>query len=197
VIVTTGTTQSVASWHPPPQGQWTYADYLHQPDNGFRYEVLAGDLYMSPAPSPRHQWAVSVLMVALANFLTEQNLGKAFTSPIDVILDDETVVQPDLVVLLSQRLGIISETGIAGSPDLLIEVLSPATESLDRRRKFDLYLRHGVREYWIVDVAGQVIEVYVSRGEAYSLLAKYAPGQLVASELLPGFSIDPARVFTL
>jgi Uma2 family endonuclease len=197
MTMSTSTSQPVTTWRPPLQGKWTYADYLHQPDNGFRYEILAGDLYMSPAPSPRHQWAVSVLMVALANFLTEKSLGKVFTSPIDVILDEDTVVQPDLVVLLSQRLGIISETGIAGSPDMLIEVLSPATESLDRRRKFDLYFRHGVREYWIVDVSAQVIEVYVLRGEAYSLLAKYTPGGPVASEVLPGFSIDPARVFTL
>jgi Uma2 family endonuclease len=193
----TSASHPVSTWRPPPQGEWTYADYLHQPDNGYRYEVLAGDLHMSPAPSSRHQWAVSVILLAIGGFLKQEGLGRVFTSPFDVKLSEETLVQPDVVVVLNDRAQIIVEHGIEGSPDLLVEVLSPSTEVTDRRKKFDIYLRHGIREYWIVDLSAKTVEVYVLRTDNYALLAKFERGQMLTSEVLPGFALDTTEVFTL
>jgi Uma2 family endonuclease len=192
-----GTSKPSTTWRPPPQGAWKYTDYLHLPDNGFRYELLEGDLYMSPAPSPRHQLVLNAVNYAIMTWLRAENRGKIIPAPVDVWLDDNTLVQPDLVVVLQGRLHIVTETVIKGSPDLAVETLSPSTERNDRGRKFVLYARYGVKEYWIVDAEAQAIEVHVLRGEAYSLLAKFKRDQKLESEVLLGFSLDPAEVFTV
>ncbi len=123
------------------------------PGDRNRREILGGDLYVAPAPSPSHQRAVVnlTLRLGLGNYLGTRGSGGLYCSPIDVVLSDTDVVQPDLVFVSAGRMHIVTSTAIQGVPDLVIEVLSPSTERVDRGRKMQTYARAGVREYWIAD----------------------------------------------
>lgn len=182
---------------PPPQGQWTFADYAGLPDNGFRYEVIHGGLYMSPASRPRHQRAVTRLAHALGTHLERHPIGEVYVAPIDVILPDlAEPVQPDVIFVAAERQAIVSDSRVEAAPDLVVEVLSKATARRDRTLKFALYAQAGVREYWIVDAepATRSIEVYVLRGDAYALAGAFGPGETVGSEVLPGCGVAVDRV---
>ena len=175
---------------PPPQGQWTYEDYTRLPDNGMRYEVIKGALYMSPAPSPKHQSIIAALYGYLWDYLKNQPVGKVFFAPIDVKLPDlATPVQPDLLFIASERLSIIKENFIEGVPDLIVEVLSPSNPTHDRNTKFRAYALAGVREYWIVDPEVRTIEINVLRGQAYAPLGSFGVDEQTRSEVLADFSV--------
>lgn len=175
---------------PPPQGEWTYADYARLPDNHFRYEVIHGELHMSPAPTPMHQDIVTMLAFWLIQHVRQHNLGKVYVSPIDVHLGDlATPVQPDAIFILQEKLNIVTRKMVDGAPDLVIEVLSPGTAQYDRTTKFHLYAEAGVREYWLADPDACAIEVYVLRGHAYALLAQFQQDDVLTSELLPDLAI--------
>jgi Uma2 family endonuclease len=176
---------SARSW-PPAQGDWTYEDYNRLPDNGFRYEVIDGELFMSPAPNPHHQTIAGEIFFALMKLAKEQNLGRVLSAPVDVVLSDiGTPVQPDVIFIRQERLDIIGERKIDGAPDLVVEVLSPGTEQYDRQTKYTLYARAGVPEYWLVDPKSCTIEVHVLRGQAYAPLGTFGPEATIQSELLP------------
>ena len=180
---------------PPPQGEWTYADYARLPDNGMRYEVIQGELYMVPAPRPKHQRAVASLYGRLWEYLQRQPAGEAFFSPIDVILSDlATPVQPDMLFIANDRLHIIKEDSIEGAPDLIVEVISPGNPMHDRRTKFQLYARAGVREYWIVDPEARTIDIYVLRGQAYAPLGSFGPEEYTCSEVLADFAVGVSEI---
>ena len=115
-------------------------------------EVIDDVLYMSPAPTPFHQLAIGNLHLALATFVQERKLGTVFLSPIDVYLDeDHNAVQPDLLFVSKENKLVVARDGLHGSPDLVIEVLSPTNAKHDTMRKKALYEKFGVKEYWIVD----------------------------------------------
>ncbi len=179
----------------PPQGQWTYEDYKRLPDDGWRYEVIEGELHMAPAPRPRHQRVIFALSGLLWDYLRRNPLGQAFVAPIDVLLPGlASPVQPDILFIAGERLDIVKEEFIEGPPDLIIEVLSPSNWLDDRRTKFRLYARAGVREYWIVDLEQRTIEVFARRGHSFALLNRYEPGDTVRSEVLPGFEVAVSEV---
>jgi len=137
------------------------------PADGRRYELHEGGLSVTPAPSPRHQRVIRKLLVALNQHVEARGLGEVFVAPIDCILSDTTVVQPDIVYLESQRRAAVSARGIEGPPTLVVEIISPSTAEIDRRTKFQLYARHEVPYYWIVDPDARSIEGYVLTGGAY------------------------------
>jgi Uma2 family endonuclease len=143
----------------PPQGRWTYADYAALPDDGNRYEIIAGVLYMTPAPGTGHQSVSARLVTFLVTHVEFAGLGRVFAAPVDVELAPDTVVQPDIVVILSANLDRITPSRIIGAPDLVVEILSPGTAGYDRREKQDAYARAGVGEYWIVDPGAQTVEL--------------------------------------
>ena len=143
----------------PPQGRWTYADYAALPDDGNRYEIIAGVLYMTPAPGTGHQSVSARLVTFLVTHVEFAGLGRVFAAPVDVELAPDTVVQPDIVVVLSANLDHITPSRIIGAPDLVVEILSPGTAGYDRREKQDAYARAGVGEYWIVDPGAQTVEL--------------------------------------
>lgn len=175
----------------PPQGEWTYDDYARLPNDGWKYEVMRGELYMSPAPSPRHQRAVLRLSAEMERFVNLHQLGEVYISPIDVILPRNlgTPVQPDILFIRNDNLGIIGETTIDGVPDLVIEILSPSNWVDDRRVKFSVYAEAGIEEYWIVDPKAVTVEVYRLQGDRYELIESYGPGDVVSSIALDGFSV--------
>ena len=181
----------------PPQGQWTYEDYLRLPDDGRRYEVLRGVLYVSAAPNPLHQIVLRNFVRLLLLFLEEKPVGELLFAPVDLILpaDLATPVQPDLFFITAERSWIVTDRTIEGSPDLILEVLSPWTRNLDRKYKFSTYAEAGVREYWLADPLAQTVEVFVLRNGAYSLLGKFERGEKLRSEVIPDFEPPLDKIF--
>jgi len=145
---------------------------------------------MAPAPRPRHQRVVFALSGLLWDHLRHNPLGQAFAAPIDVLLPGlASPVQPDVLFIANERLDTVKEEFIEGPPDLVIEVLSPSNWLDDRRIKFHLYARAGVREYWIVDLERRMIEVFALRGHSFALLDRYEAGETARSQVLPDFEV--------
>jgi Uma2 family endonuclease len=169
----------------------TYADYAALPDDGRRYELHEGELSVTPSPGTRHKRVKVNLFDILLHHARAHRLGELFDAPTDVILSDRTVVQPDIVFVDMQHASQISERGIEGAPTLAIEVLSPSSERIDRRRKLQLYADHRVPWYWIVDPSARGIEAYALAERAYRAvghLAGEAPAALPPFDDLP---LDP------
>ncbi len=151
----------------PPAGEiiLTYDDYAELPNDGKRYEIIEGDLFVSPAPRPKHQKATGNLCGILFVCLQDHPVGDIYLAPIDLILSQTNVVQPDLLFLGNEKLHLVSERGIEGPPDLIVEVLSPTTEKTDRAIKSRLYAHFGVPHYWLIDPVEKRLEMFrLSRG---------------------------------
>ncbi len=175
---------------PPPQGEWTYEDWLRLPNDGWQYQVIKGVLYMNPAPAIIHQRVSRNLEFAFLLFTTERQSGEIFDAPTDVYLPrQDTPVQPDLLFISAERRDIIGERGVEGAPDLVVEILSRRTWWQDRRVKQPLYEETGVRECWIVDPKAKTIEVYVLQEGQYALLGQWESGETARSEILIGFEV--------
>lgn len=179
----------------PPQGQWTYADYAALPDDGRRYEIIDGVLYVAPSPRRAHQAANRWFVYYLTEHVQRAGLGEVFGAPFDVELSPNTVVQPDVVVVLQENASIITDTHIVGAPDLVVEVASPGSVGYDRRIKQDAYVRTGVREYWYADPAARTIEVLVLEGDRYSSAGVFVDRSRLLSRVLPGFPVRVEQFF--
>lgn len=147
----------------------TYADYIQIPEDGMLHEIIDGAHYMNPAPSIYHQIIAKRLFLALHSQLEPSNKGVVFFAPCDVQLSPHDIVQPDIVVVLSKHMHIITPTKIKGTPDLVIEILSPSTEERDRQLKKDQYLAAGVPEYWIVDPFEHTVDQLALENGEYKL----------------------------
>ncbi|MBI2154339.1 MAG: Uma2 family endonuclease [Candidatus Rokubacteria bacterium] len=160
----------------PPAGKivLTYEDYCLLPDDGRRYEILDGELYMTPSPSRAHQRFALNLLVALHAFVTRHDSGEVFVAPFDVILAKTTVVVPDLVFVRRERLDIVTNRGIEGAPDLVVEILSPDSARRDRVEKAQLYARYDVPHYWLVDPEARAIEAFELAEGQYRRTARLA-----------------------
>jgi Uma2 family endonuclease len=169
--------------------RFTYSDYLNLPEES-RYEILDGDLIMSPSPTARHQEAVLALAEIFRAFVREHSLGRVFVAPLDVVLSDTDVVQPDVLFVSRDRERIIEERGVMGAPDMVVEVLSPATAERDRTVKAKLYARAGVKELWLVDPETKTIEVLVNGSNGFTRLAIEVAGGSAASVNLPGLTVS-------
>ena len=138
---------------PLPQITWDHVQQL--PDDGNRYEAIGGELYVTPAPSVRHQRVLKRLYNALERILEEPRLGEVLFAPLGVRFPATGEgVQPDLLFVSNERRDIVASDELKGAPDLVIEILSPTTAGRDTGLKRVLYERQGVAEYWIVDPAG-------------------------------------------
>lgn len=173
----------------------TYKDYEALPADGRRYELHEGELSMTPAPSPQHQEVIRNLLVALHLHVEARGLGKALCTPIDCILSDTTIVQPDIVYVESRRLSAISRRGIEGPPTLVVEVLSPTTTQIDRGVKFQLYARYEVPYYWIVDLDARTVEAYVLTGGTYQLTVRATGADPVSLPPLTDLGLVPATLW--
>ena len=167
--------------------KYTYADYLETSDDE-RYELLHGALVMAPAPREIHQSILGRLHIDMGVFLDEHNLGYIYFSPFDVVLSDENVVQPDLLFISNERAHSITPDNIQGAPDLVVEILSPATAERDRTVKFELYAEHGVQEYWIVDPDARSITVFLLNEGEFEEVDTYSEGETLTSPMLAGFT---------
>jgi Uma2 family endonuclease len=173
----------------------TYADLVALPADGKRYELHEGEIYVTATPRPRHQQVIGNLYLIIAEHVRRLGLGEVFLSPIDVILADVTVVEPDLIYLDAGWMERVSDRGIEGAPTLAIEVLSPSTASADRGVKRQLSAKYGVPHYWIVDPEGRGIETYRLTGQAYEAGPRLEGTTPAALPPFPDLLLDPAAVW--
>jgi len=182
---------------------YSYTDYLSWPEwpEGERYELIHGEAFaMSPAPRLAHQTVSGEMQRQIGNALKDDPCH-VFAAPTDVKLspaeEDErpTVVQPDLLVACAEHL--FTDRGIEGSPELVIEILSPESGYADRKRKFAVYERYGVVEYWIVDIDERLVEVYHRDAATGSFrrIDVYGPHNSVTSLVVPAVTVDLSLVF--
>lgn len=159
----------------------TYNDYASL-DDGKRYELVDGVLeLMSPSPTPSHQMVSSEILRKLLNSCEENYM--IFYAPIDLILSDTMVRQPDLVLVHRDRFSkIVKKRGIVGTPDLVIEILSPSSVKRDKESKLETYERFSIPEYWIVDPNNRCIEQYLLSGEQYTLPTVYEEDDRIQSD---------------
>ena len=175
--------------------RFTYEDYLRLPDDGKQYQIVGGELYMSPAPVPYHQRILLNLSMVLQHFVAERDLGSVWIAPCDIVLSDEDVVEPDLFFISKEREDIVGDTYIEEAPDLAVEILSPSTSKLDRTIKMRLYERSGVREYWVVDPERKRIEVLNLTDRGYLRAGIYGAEEHLESVLLNGLMVNVSEVF--
>lgn len=173
---------------------WTYDELATElAETNQPTELWDGELIMTPAPAPKHQTVVFRLGRDLDDFVSERELGQVFLSPIDVVLSQRRVVQPDIIYISKANQHII-QNQIRGVPDLIVEVVSPGSWRRDHIEKKALYEQYGVREYWIVDPEAETIEVWALRARSYELVGRFGRSEKARSELLAGFEVDAAEL---
>ncbi len=174
--------------------RYTYEDYLKTPDD-VRYELIEGELIMTPAPDIEHQKISSELEYQMMRFVKENNLGRVFDAPCDVYLDQENIVQPDILFVSKERFNIIGEKNIQGAPDLVVEIVSESNAYRDVIQKKRLYARFGVKEYWLVVPGEKMIEVYNLDKQGYRLSQTCLVGDTLESQVLKGFKPELREIF--
>jgi Uma2 family endonuclease len=179
----------------PAALKFTYSELQALPDDRLRHELIEGDLYMTPAPGYRHQNCLGNVFVRLDAWVRQHKLGKVLIAPFDVVLSATNVVQPDLLFIASANAGRLSERGIDGPPDIVVEIRSPSTEHLDMDLKKKLYARFGVPEYWIIDPAASRVEIYRLTPDGYDLVGLYESGFTFSAPSLPGLALSVDDLF--
>jgi len=172
---------------------YTIDDLKDLPRDGRRYEVIGGELVMTPSPSSRHQLVSSRLNWILRSFLATTPLGEVFSAPYDVVLGTHDILEPDLLVILNEQSDLVTDLHVVGAPALVIEIISPSTRSMDRVRKSATYADNGVQEYWIVDPDTESILAQKLVNGVYQPLPE--GDGLICSEVVAGLVVDPREVF--
>lgn len=175
--------------------RWSYADLERLPEDGRRYEIYDGELCEVPAPIPRHQRVA----YKIANVLDEYERaagGVMLISPVDIVLDEHNVVQPDVVFFAAERAHLVDmRKATRYPPDLAVEVLSPSTVQTDRGKKLRLLARYGVREYWLIDPNENTIERLALTDGAYVVDGIVSEREVMTSRVLPELTFPATRVF--
>ncbi|MGN6104795.1 MAG: Uma2 family endonuclease [Kofleriaceae bacterium] len=170
---------------------WTYDDLvaLGDPAHGERYEIFDGELVVSPAPSLWHQEVLKRLFLRFHAELEATRLARVYFAPLDVILSPTRVVEPDLLIVRTERQHILANRGVTAAPDLVVEIVSPSNSQHDRVRKRRFYAGNSIREYWVVDPEDHTIEVLalIDGGLTYRQVGWYATGDRARSV---GFDLE-------
>ncbi len=180
---------------PPGRIKLTYEDYVELPDDGRRYEILDGELEVSPAPAPLHQRVSQNLSSALHVHVRERKLGRVYSAPIDIILAPTTVVQPDVVFVSSGREAMVTKRAVEGPPELVVEILSPWSVRRDRVAKAAIYARFGIGHYWLLDPEAHTFEVYEAEGAEYRLAARHGVCGTMRTPFFPDLELDLGLVW--
>ena len=138
---------------------WTYDEYARLPDDGDRYEVIQGEVCVTPGPRPRHQWVSARLQRLLGDYVEAHGLG-VILDDVDLLFSSGEFLRPDLLWVPRDRLAGITTRGVECAPGLVVEVLSPGSESVDRGKKPGRYAELGVPEYWLADPQRNVLELF-------------------------------------
>lgn len=173
----------------------TAADFAKLPEGPPYYQLINGDLYMSPSPRRKHQKILIKLINRIGNYLEGNNIGEAYIAPSDVAINDDNVYNPDIYFVSNARRNQLTEQGCDGAPDLVVEVLSKSTARLDLGPKREVYAEAGVIEMWIISPSAQTIDIWRLQEDATKPAQKFTAKDSLASPLLPGLTIDLAEVF--
>lgn len=196
VIIKGVVTENWSRIMPKSKIRFTYRDYKSLPESETkRYELLEGELVMVPSPTTYHQRISWNLEHVLGDFVHRHNLGFIYHAPLDVVFSEEDVAQPDIFIISKKRLEIVAKENIRGAPDLIIEILSPATAERDRTYKRTLYARHGVKEYWIADPENKSVEVMTLGKKGFDTVQVYKTREHLSSPLLEALSLDVEEIF--
>lgn len=167
----------------------TYEDYVTLPDDGRRHEILDGELAVGPSPSSAHQFVSYELVLALRTFVRARRLGRIWYAPLDLIFEPTVIMQPDIFFVSNARSAIVTKRGVEGAPDLVIEILSESTAARDRGVKKQIYARHRVPRYWLIDVDRQTLEIFALGAADYDLAAKYVGDETARFDVPDGFEL--------
>lgn len=178
----------------PVDTRLTYDDLASIPYDGRRHEIITGEHFVTAAPLKRHQLAVQNIAFAFESFVRPRKLGCVFGCPVDVVLSEYNVVEPDVIVILNDRLPQYNERNFQGAPNIVVEVLSESTVRRDRGEKLKLYAKHGVQEYWIADADTRSVEVYCFHQGSHAPKLFHA-GDVLTSCVLPGFQLPVSEIF--
>jgi len=162
---------------------------------GAPYQLIGGELIMSPSPTLLHQRILRRIFLNLDSFVASKKNGEVFFAPLDVTLSDFDVYQPDILFIRKERLHLLKGERLSIAPDLVIEILSPSNAYYDLTRKKAIYCEYGVEEYWIVDPEQETIEILIKDGEYYRTEALLRKPALLQSPMFPGFSMKLEEVF--
>ena len=183
--------------HPLSSTKFTYEDYLLFPDDGKRHELIDGGHYVTPSPITKHQKISGTLFGCLFTHIQQTKVGHLFAAPMDVVLSDLDVVQPDLLFITNNRASIITEKNIQGPPDLVVEILSESSRKTDEMIKRKLYERYRVSEYWIVDPELETVKIYRLSDQGYSRIAELSveANDTLTSALFPDWQLPLSQIF--
>ncbi len=173
----------------------TYEEFRRLPDDGKRYELIHGEVHLTPSPTTKHQFALQNLSRSLDPFVFKHRLGEIFVAPLDVRLSRDTAVQPDPIFISNSRARIIKENYIDGAPDLVVEILSPSTAAHDRATKLALYAEAGVPEVWLLETVAKTVEVLKLQGKKYLVDSALAGEQKLTSSQFPGWELPLTDLF--
>ncbi len=168
------------------QGHWTYADWEQLPDDGCIYEIIDGNLYGSTAPKSIHQWLTAMLYERIGLPAKQNRIALCFFTPFGVIMPGATPVQPDLTIITTARLDLLTERGVRGVPDAIIEIVSPGSRAYDEAIKRRAYEAAGVPEYGILDPDERTFQLYRLSDGAYGAPQLFGMDDRIAFACLPG-----------
>jgi Uma2 family endonuclease len=175
--------------------KFTYEDLQHIPPDRNRYEIVDGELFVSPSPITLHQRIVTNLAAQLWQHVRKHRLGEVFVAPLDVVFTFSTVLEPDLIFVSEPRRRIIGEKNLAGPPDLVVEVLSESTAKLDLEIKPKQYALYGVSEFWRVDPSEKTLEVFRLKEGEYDLVTSLGFDDSLTSPLFPGLILPVSSLW--
>lgn len=180
---------------PPGKIILTYDDYCALPNDRYRYEILDGELFMTPAPATKHQIALGNLHRIVSIYVIAHRAGRLLLAPTDLILAPTSVVQPDLIFIGNDRSQIVTARGVEGVPTLVVEILSPTTHRTDREAKAQLYAKYGIPHYWLLDPDEQVLQAYELSGDHYNLVIKAQNDDVFTPSVFPGLSFQISELW--
>ena len=181
----------------PVLSKLTYDEFQTLPRDGSkRFELIEGEVFMTPSPNTAHQRAVRRLLIALNEFVEKRDLGEVFVAPYDIVFSKWTALEPDLLFIRKDRASIVTKANVQGAPDLVIEILSPSNKAYDRETKLRAYEKAGVPEIWYFDPEDRTAEVLNLGGDGrYVLTVKLSGNAPIVSKALPGLSLTLDQVF--
>ena len=174
--------------------RYTYKDYAKTPDD-VRYQLIDGELILSPSPTFYHQHISGAMFVELRTWAVSSGTGKVVCAPMDVYLTETDTVQPDILFISEERMHIVEDRYVRGAPDLVVEIMSPSTSRLDLGAKMELYVRHGVPQYWIADPDTRTARMLRLEAGDYTEVASFTENDVLTSDAFPGLRIDLGQVF--
>jgi len=176
----------------PPETGWTVDDYMQLEPDDHRHELIRGRLIVTPSPTFEHQSILSNLSFEITAHVKEHDLGSCVQAPCDVVLADDTVLQPDFIFVATDHLDDLRDGhALTGAPDLVAEVLSPETARRDRTEKREIYADAGVPWFLIVEPKGRVVEVFQLQNDGnYAVAATAADDDVLSFDLFPDFELD-------